>query len=124
MALKTLHKEHTPKANEHGIVAEYLGLTEIPDTNCLWSSKAPIPAIGDRVHVNINGFGPGTVVAYFLAYAGDTKAGNPIYYLGVEVHCDEDPDWYTRHHGGHCHPLVFGAEINGDKPIDYIGLSA
>lgn len=67
-----------------------------------WSNPKPPPKIGDRVEIDFNGFGPGTVMAYF------TEAG----YLGVEVECDVRPKWHIEQNGDkHKRPLVFGAEL-------------
>lgn len=74
----------------------------------LWSTNgangfdAP-PAIGERVEVTMNGFGPGTVVGYFV------ESG----FIGIEVKVDNRPDWHRKQDptNKHPHPLVFGSEI-------------
>lgn len=67
-----------------------------------WSNRDFVPEIGERVFIRMNGFGAGTVVAYF------TEAG----WLGVEVVVDERPEWHVKaNKDTHPNPLVFGAEI-------------
>lgn len=52
-----------------------------------WSGKAmPVPAVGARVHVHLNGIGPGTVTGYY--HAED--------WLGVVVEADQMPEWYRQ----------------------------
>ena len=75
-------------------------LSSVPEGK--WSGKGPIPAIGDRVHINFNSFGSGTVRGYFVEEE----------WIGVEVECDQRPEWHVRQNGDrHPHPLVFGAEL-------------
>ena len=75
-------------------------LSTIPEGK--WSGKGPIPAIGDRVHINFNSFGAGTVRSYFV------EGG----WVGVEVECDQRPEWHIKQNGNtHTRPLVFGAEL-------------
>ena len=67
-----------------------------------WSNAKPPPPPGTRVHVNFNGFGDGTVVAYFREDG----------YLGVEVMVDKRPDWHVkRGDDKHPHPMCFGVEL-------------
>lgn len=75
-------------------------------TRVKWSGKQhagkPLPKLGDRVTVTMNGLGAGTVVAYFVEHG----------FLGVQVRLDQRPDWHIRQNGSHHpHALVFGAEI-------------
>jgi hypothetical protein len=80
---------------------------ERPLRELTWSTRADggfpcPPRIGDKVGITFNGFGTGTVVAYFR------EAG----FLGVEVKCDQRPEWHIKQNGDtHAHPMVFGAEI-------------
>lgn len=68
-----------------------------------WSGSKPIPAIGERVHINLNGFGSGTVRGYFIEEG----------WVGVEVECDQRPEWHLKQNGDrHSHPLVCGAELS------------
>jgi hypothetical protein len=66
----------------------------------------PIPARGERIIVNFNGFGEGVVRGYFIEDG----------YLGVYVEPDVAPEWWDKNHGDDpvvcC--MVFGAEL---KPI-------
>ena len=70
-----------------------------------WSGGKNFPApprIGERVQIDMNGFGPGTVVGYFV------ETG----WLGVEVKVDQRPDWHLKQNGDrHPNPLVFGSEL-------------
>lgn len=66
-----------------------------------WSAKFPVPEIGARVDVRVNGFKYGKVVAYFV------ESG----FLGIEVECEVQPDWHVKQNGLGSHPLVFGMEI-------------
>jgi len=75
------------------------------DTTVLkWSGKHPIPAIGERVHLNFNEFGNGTVVSYFWEHG----------YLGVYVKLVKAPAWHNKQMAGnprkgHC--MAFGVEV-------------
>lgn len=65
-----------------------------------WAGKERPPAIGTRVQVTFNGFGAGTVEAYFIEEG----------FLGVQVRVDAQPDWHIRQGG--TNPIhVFGTEI-------------
>jgi hypothetical protein len=70
-----------------------------------WSGKLPPPELGSRVTIRMNGFGPGTVVAFFVEYG----------YLGIEVKVDTRPDWHIKQNKGRpeseCNPMVFGSEL-------------
>ena len=87
-----------------------MGLTVWPHrlfTQAVWSGSQPIPPIGGRVNVIVNGFGVGTVVAYFI-----NTDENGTAYLGVEVLPDVRPDWHIKQEGDarpHC--CMFGAEL-------------
>jgi hypothetical protein len=52
-----------------------------------WSGKGvPVPPVGARVHVRLNGIGAGTVTGYYHAEG----------WLGVVVEADRMPDWYRQ----------------------------
>ena len=52
-----------------------------------WSGRGlPVPALGTRVQVNLNGIGAGTVIGYYHAEN----------WLGVVVEADQMPDWYRQ----------------------------
>jgi hypothetical protein len=51
-----------------------------------WSGKGPIPSVGTRVTVRMNGFGEGTVVGHFVEEG----------WAGVRVHLDTLPGWFVR----------------------------
>jgi hypothetical protein len=76
-----------------------------------WSNTLQPPAVGDRVDVRMNGFGPGTVTGYFTEFG----------YLGVYVKVDRLPDWYVKQNKGkekdanYGTPMVFGVEV--DYPL-------
>lgn len=74
-----------------------------PTVTLMWSGTF-LPAIGDRVFVNMNGLGFGRVVSYFTEHG----------WLGVTVRLEKDPDWHVKQCRGSkwagC-ALVFGAEI-------------
>lgn len=79
-------------AEPHAELAPLWGLT---------GGFAEPPAIGSRVDVLINGFGPATVLSYF------TEAG----FLGVAVRPDVRPAWHVRQSPDRDVALVFGAEV-------------
>lgn len=84
------------------------GVETQPGEVLRWSGLGAPPAIGARVTVRMNGFGPGVVVAYFHAYG----------YLGVEVKCDRLPTWYVKQESGAGksgiirNPHVYGTELS------------
>jgi len=67
----------------------------------IWSGKKAPPAIGEKVHVNVNDLGDGVVQSYF-AQGG---------YLGVIVQLDAPPEWYVKQNKGNYPAHVFGAEL-------------
>jgi hypothetical protein len=80
-----------------------------------WSGDKDPPAIGEKVKVYMNGFGPGTVTSYFVEYG----------WLGVLVKFDKPPKWWvkqTKDSGkdpkttcGHC----FGLDLQQRKiPVE------
>jgi len=69
----------------------------------LWSGKNPVPpAIGERVTINFNGLGPGTVESYFIEDR----------WLGVKVKLDKQPEWHRKQNPGRDFALVFGRELD------------
>jgi hypothetical protein len=66
----------------------------------------PLPKIGQRVKIKMNGLGDGTVVAYFVEYG----------FIGVEVKADQLPEWMIKQRINHGRSLedpcmVFAIEI-------------
>ena len=51
-----------------------------------WSGGIPLPAIGDRVKVNMNSLGFGIVTGYFVEHS----------YLGLYVKLENAPEWFTK----------------------------
>lgn len=82
-----------------------------------WSAKFPLPRIGDRIHITMNGIGPANVVGFFKeeGFIGVmTKAINPPQWLVNQREqerkspkWDSLPDW--RKQGIDCE---FGAEVD------------
>jgi hypothetical protein len=64
-------------------------LAELP-ANLTWSGTQPVPAIGTRVRVYMNSFGPALVRAYFHAEG----------YLGVVCRPDQLPAWFQQQNSG------------------------
>lgn len=93
------------------MAAETTGLTQIPANYTVWSNEAPVPAIGDRVNVTMNGLGMATVTGYWTSeYTSDTKG--EVVSLGVEVSFDAPPAWFIKQNGGkNVTGRVVGAEI-------------
>jgi len=78
----------------------------------------PLPEIGTRLRVAMNGMGDGVVVAYFVSYGGIAgkksmgfKEGDKMWFTGIEVKLDKQPDWHLDECGEGRHALVFGTEI-------------
>ena len=71
-----------------------------------WSGTAVPPAIGARVHVYLNGFGPAEVMAYFHAEG----------YLGVICRPDEMPEWFQKQAPGVTLGHFFGRELEPPAP--------
>jgi hypothetical protein len=67
----------------------------------LWSNKKPLPSIGEKVTINFNGLGTGTVDSYFME--GE--------WLGIAVRLDNEPDWHKKACPDFPYAMVFGAEI-------------
>jgi len=76
----------------------------------LWSGKADPPAIGARVEVFMNGFGPAVVRGYFVEHR----------WLGLYVTCDNPPAWWVEQTKREkparvapwIGPLVFGLDLD------------
>ena len=65
-----------------------------------WVCKNPIPAVGSKVNVKINGIGESTVLRYFVEHG----------FIGLLVQPTNPPTWYIKQNGADepCH--VFPAE--------------
>lgn len=81
-----------------------------------WRGKEPIPQVGSRINVTMNGLGPGTVRAYFLA--GDPGSANSDHphrrFLGVAVDLEQPPRWYVEQNKDRPKnepAYLFGAEV-------------
>ncbi|MDF7815488.1 MULTISPECIES: hypothetical protein [Hymenobacter] len=74
----------------------------------IWSGEGQVPAIGARVHIYMNSFGPAVVKAYFHADG----------YLGVLCAPEVLPDWFQRQSPGVTLVHIFGRELEpyGPKP--------
>ena len=72
----------------------------------IWSGKGEVPAIGARVYIYLNSFGPAEVRAYFHAEG----------YLGVLCAPDVLPDWFERQNPGVRLVHVFGRELEPYGP--------
>ena len=51
-----------------------------------WVCKNPIPAVGSKVNVKINGIGESTVLRYFVEYG----------FIGLLVQPIDPPAWYRK----------------------------
>ncbi len=58
------------------------------------------PQLGQRVKINFNGFGEGSIASFFWEHD----------YAGVRVRLDNQPDWHKKQ-GQPPYALVFGAEV-------------
>ncbi|GAB3720568.1 hypothetical protein GCM10027594_00600 [Hymenobacter agri] len=72
----------------------------------IWSGAGTVPAIGERVHIYMNSFGPATVRAYFHADG----------YMGVICEPDEMPEWYKKQAPGVTLGHFFGKELEPRTP--------
>jgi hypothetical protein len=81
----------------------YLGVSvaDVRDSTAIWSGSGPVPAVGDRVHVTINGFGPGVVIGALPVHG----------YQGLIVLPDKAPEWHEVQEGRACPIQVFGKEV-------------
>lgn len=72
-----------------------------------WSSKLPLPAVGDRVYMAINQIGYGEVKAYADCHG----------WLGILVKPEDPPEWWVKQNqnvlDGLC--CVFGMEVRKEK---------
>lgn len=79
---------------------------EVDEVHGKWSGSF-VPQVGERIKITMNGFGPGTVVAFFTT--GE--------WIGVEVRTDKYPAWYVEQRDARVesrltfNQMVFGAEI-------------
>ncbi|MCA8833295.1 hypothetical protein [Hymenobacter pini] len=80
-------------------------LTEFP-AGLLWSGRGEVPAIGDRVHIYLNGFGAAEVKAYFHAEG----------FLGVVCAPEVLPAWFQRQCPGVTLGHCFGRELEPYQP--------
>ncbi len=71
------------------------------DMDGMWSSKGPLPSIGDEIEVQMNALGKGTVTRYFFEHG----------YLGLYVSLSNPPEWYVSN----APAMIFGAEL--DQPV-------
>jgi hypothetical protein len=67
-----------------------------------WSGSKYPPAIGDRVKVNFNEFGDGTVLDYLVTDG----------WLGILVKIDKQPNWSIKQSGLRNEFTFYGAELN------------
>ncbi len=81
-------------------------LAELP-ANLTWSGSQPVPAIGARVRVYLNSFGPALVKAYFHAEG----------YLGVVCLPDQLPAWFQQQNPGVLEGHFFGRELEPFRPV-------
>lgn len=56
----------------------------------LWSGSKPIPAIGSKVFVNMNGIGESTVKGYYASYCDNCS------FVGVMVLPDNPPEYWSQ----------------------------
>lgn len=73
-----------------------------------WSGPHDVPAIGARVVVTLNGFGPGVVTGYRVDEGSDDGT---IYYLALEVCVDAPPAWFADRFPGETRIAVSGLEF-------------
>ncbi|MEW5926006.1 MAG: hypothetical protein AB1941_00830 [Gemmatimonadota bacterium] len=78
----------------------------VPGLN--WSGPHDVPAIGARVVVTLNGFGPGVVTGYRIEEGNDACT---IYYLALEVCVDAPPAWFADRFPGETRIAVSGLEF-------------
>ncbi|GAB3841096.1 hypothetical protein [Hymenobacter jeollabukensis] len=84
--------------------AGVLTRAELP-ADLIWSGKQPLPAIGERVYIRMNDFGPAVVNYYFHADG----------FLGVLCTPEVLPDWFKLQSPGVTKVHAFGVEL-GDFP--------
>ncbi|MGI4741286.1 MAG: hypothetical protein ACRYG7_39475 [Janthinobacterium lividum] len=81
-------------------------LAELP-AGLTWSGTQPVPAIGARVHLYLNSFGPAQVTAYFHADG----------YLGVVCAPEVLPAWFQQQSPGVREGHFFGIELEPFRPV-------
>ena len=81
-----------------------------------WASDRPMPSVGDKIHVTMNGLGYATVIGFFV------EKGSPeTNYIGLKVEFLNPPEWFLKHNGGNVPGYVFPRECEGlhsDNPTD------
>lgn len=102
------HPEGMPDDEFNKIFPESLDVFYSPlaDTEAMWSGKTELPKVGDKVHINMNGLGDGTVESYFIESE----------WLGVTVRLDKQPDWHKKQRPNNPIAMVFGLEISVSNP--------
>lgn len=88
-------------------------LAELP-ANLIWSGSQPVPAIGARVRVYMNSFGPALVRAYFHAEG----------YLGVVCLPDQLPAWFQQQNLGVQEGHFFRRELEPFQPLPTLATAA
>ena len=84
-----------------------------PDLTATWSGSK-IPALGDRVHVKMNSYGPGTVIGYFVESGerNEEDGGGTFSFLGLHVKVDKPPQWHLKQNKNTPYICVYGVEVN------------
>lgn len=72
----------------------------------IWSGAGELPAIGSRVTIYLNSYGPATVNGYFHADG----------YLGVICSPDTLPDWFKKQSPGVTKGHFYGIDLVPRKP--------
>lgn len=65
--------------------------------------KRPVPKVGERVVVNVNGLGTGTVVGYARTWASNSPRGEDRYrmlLIMVQLDPETRPEWHKRQSKG------------------------
>lgn len=71
----------------------------------IWSGAGELPAIGSKVNIYMNSYGPATVDGYFHADG----------YLGVICSPDTLPDWFKKQCPGVTKAHLFGIDLTPRK---------
>lgn len=66
----------------------------------------PMPQVGDRVNVNVNGLGPAKVTGYFIEHG----------FMGICVDVENPPEWALKQNGPGATYHVFGNELRTTPP--------
>jgi hypothetical protein len=99
-----------PMYREFFAIPEYVSRVakdgESPESDGVpwWSGSMPLPKIGEKVNVIMNGLGIGVVEKYFVEYG----------WLGVMVKLDSPPEWYVKQNGANHLAHIYGVEM---KPL-------